>query len=102
MSKIKDETIDQKVWRLLGKAHYPAEIFKYMCVIVELAIAEEREACAKICKENIERGKVIAFCYGALRELSPCADDRCKQFQSESLFIAISKIEELNKAEVSE
>ena len=114
MSEIKDETIEQKTHRMIKSIYGDVEYFPTLenisvypefikdCKLVELAIAEEREAGAKICEENIELRKAITFCYGALIELSPCADDRCKQFQSESLSIAISKIEELNKAEVSE
>ena len=60
MSKI--ETIEQRVFRLGRVMHGKDTLsfadalndrnFKLACKLVELAIAEEREACAKICDEK--------------------------------------------------
>ena len=60
MSKI--ETIEEKTYRLVNEAHgntftsltaaLDNVAFAYTCKAIELAIAEEREACAKICDEK--------------------------------------------------
>lgn len=60
MSEIKDETIEQKILRLEGvhrsnqsestdgaSSRFP---FYVVCALVELAIAEEREACKAVCR----------------------------------------------------
>lgn len=56
------ETIEQKTYRLLTwvygaqpsfKSVRITNDFKLRCVMVEMALAEEREACAKTC-ENID------------------------------------------------
>lgn len=87
---MKTETIEQKTYRLMMHVYgesllseeraVKSKNFRYFCQLVELAIAEEREANVKICeriynKANTPLSKDALICAMTIRERSAPKDE---------------------------